>query len=115
MLRERAPSFLYAALLLGLLPLVIASPHGGDDSQMVDIEGMKMDGMGAETSKVYKSPMEQGPLSYFRLEEHSSWIYGHIFVMTICWAGILPISKTFYLCRGGSSETNNSRHHVQRS
>lgn len=97
MLRERASSLLYTALLLGLLPTAFATPHGGDESRHSDMGGMDMDrmNMAHPVSSPNNSTMDPGPMNYYRLGEKTGWIYGHIFVMTICWAVVLPLCKNF--------------------
>jgi hypothetical protein len=89
---ELASSFLYSALVLGILPLAIATPHGNDESEH---SGMAMDGMSMAHSVWSPSnfTMDPGPTSYYRLGEKTGWIYGHVFVMTICWTVVLPLSK----------------------
>lgn len=54
----------------------------------------------SSTPSPSNSTMDAGPMSYYRLGEKTAWIYGHIFVMTICWTVVLPLSKASTLkCR----------------
>ncbi|TLD20028.1 hypothetical protein E2P81_ATG09098 [Venturia nashicola] len=89
---------LYSALLLGL-PLAIASPHGNDGSGHSNMGGMDMDMSMASSSIPSNSTIDPGPMSYFRLGEKTAWIYGHIFVMTICWTILLPLSVMFSIAK----------------
>lgn len=91
MLCQRISRLSQTALLLGLLPIALASAHGDDHGASMD-----MGGMGAMSSHdAPKTPQSSEPLpmTYFRLGEHSGWIYGHIFVMTLTWTVILPLGK----------------------
>jgi hypothetical protein len=94
MLRELASSLLYLALLLGVLPLAIATPHGSDESGLSNMAGMDMDGMSVahSASSSSNSTIDPGPMSYYHLGKKTGWIYGHIIVMTICWTVVLPLS-----------------------
>jgi hypothetical protein len=84
--------FLRLMLLLGALSLAIASTHGddlpagpaGSTSELVPY---------GEMAELYST--DQGALSYFRLTKNSSWMYGHIIVMTLCWAIALPVCKLY--------------------
>lgn len=96
---QKHSSLLYSALLLSL-PLAIASPHGGDEIGHSNMGGMDMDmSMAHSSSSPSNSTMDPGPLNYYRLGEKTAWIYGHIFVMTICWTVVLPLSKASPLTR----------------
>lgn len=58
--------------------------------------------MAHSSSSPSNSTIDPGPMSYFRLGEKTAWVYGHIFVMTICWTVVLPLSKASILLRGDS-------------
>jgi hypothetical protein len=100
MLRQRTNQLCRAALLLGLVPLVIANAHGDEVTPSMDMGGMNTDGVNSMTS----TQMEQGPMSYFRYPDHGRWIYGHIFVMTLGWTVVLPVGKIFETSNGIYSE-----------
>ncbi|KAE9964492.1 hypothetical protein BLS_008278 [Venturia inaequalis] len=87
---QKHSSLLHSALLLGL-PLAIASPHGSNGSGHSEMGAMDMS-MAHSSSSPSNSTIDPGPMSYFRLGEKTAWIYGHIFVMTICWTVVLPLS-----------------------
>jgi hypothetical protein len=94
MLRQRISNLSQTALLLGLLPIALASAHGDDHGASMD-----MGGMGEMTSShgppAASQSSEPIPPSYFRHTEYSGWIYGHIIVMTLTWTVILPLGKYF--------------------
>jgi hypothetical protein len=91
MLRQRISYLTQTALLLGLLPLAIASAHGDDHGQNMD--------MGSSGKMLSHSPptashtTDKAPLTYFRLDSYSRWIYGHIMIMTLTWTVLLPLGK----------------------
>lgn len=47
----------------------------------------------SDIGSVALNSSEPPPLTYFRLSEHSGWIYGHIAIMTITWTIFLPLGE----------------------
>lgn len=114
MTRDRSISILRAALLLGLLPLVIAGPHGTSVDSKMDMGDMGADGMNMGHSAQNISQVDAGPMNYFRFGEYSGWIYAHIAIMVVTWTAILPLGELvcpIYMRR--KAETTYRRH-VQR-
>lgn len=74
------PSALAGIALLGLLPAVAA--HGDEH------EGMA--GMGGMAATNVTKPVDP---TYFRTEEYSALMTGHIAVMTITWVFVLPLGQ----------------------
>lgn len=68
-------------LLLGLVSLTTALPHG--DGEAKDMGEMALAG------PVGNVTMD----TYFLYPEHRGWIYGHIAAMTVAWAILLPICE----------------------
>jgi hypothetical protein len=92
MLQKRMVFGLQLAISLATLPLAVASVHSGDESPRHSVANVTNFSTYAETGERYATE-EKGAQNYFRLIEHSAWIYGHILVMTICWTIILPLCK----------------------
>lgn len=89
------PLLLPTALLLGLLPIVTANAHSGNHALNPDTT-MEMPQPAAMTPQFDDHELE----NYFRLGQYSAWMNGHIFVMILTWAVLLPLGKTFlYLAR----------------
>jgi hypothetical protein len=93
MLRQRISHLSQTALLLGLLPIALASAHGDDHGASMNMGGMGE--MSSHSAPAASQSAEPIPPSYFRHAEHSGWIYGHIIVMTLTWTVILPLGKYF--------------------
>lgn len=72
-----------AALLLQLLPLVVA--HGDEH------HGEAMD-MSAQDVSV-PQPQTAGPQSYWRLTEYATLMYWHIALEILAWVVVLPVGK----------------------
>lgn len=54
---------------------------------------MRDESVAHPTSSSNNSTVDSGIMSYYRLGEKTTWIYGHIFVMTITWTVVLPLGK----------------------
>ena len=92
MLRQRISQLSQTALLLGLLPIALASAHGDDHGASMDMGG-GMGEMSSHSAPAASQSSEPIPPNYFRLAEHSGWIYGHIIVMSLTWTVALPLGK----------------------
>ncbi len=79
-----------AALLLALLPVVIA--HGDEHN------GDSMD-MSPQSGPAPVAQQDGVPQSYWRLSEHASLMYWHVALEILAWVVILPVGTlTVYLC-----------------
>ncbi|KAK3049598.1 hypothetical protein LTR09_009019 [Extremus antarcticus] len=89
---SRILSVASAALLLGVLPLVVAYDDDGTD--------MKMD-MGGNSAKVDPSTVSAAaaPPNYFRHAHYDAWIYAHIGTMILAWCFVLPLSLMLSVAR----------------
>jgi hypothetical protein len=94
MLRKSMIPFLQVVFLLSTLQLATAGAHGHDEAPDSDMRGVAKHLPNVETGDSLNADKEA--LNYFHLAENTTWIYGHILVMTICWTIILPLCK-FYL------------------
>lgn len=88
MLLQRTSWLLTTALLFRLLPVAFAAAHGDEHGA-----GSGMDEMASHVGAAALNSSEPPRLTYFRLGEHSGWIYGHIAIMTLTWTVILPLGK----------------------
>ena len=82
MFSARTISRASSALLVALLPIVVA--HGGGH------ESMDMGHGGNATD----SPKEDYPDTYFAHTEHTGVIYTHIALMVLAWVFVLPVGES---------------------
>ena len=80
--RGRAVTLATAALLLELLPLVVAHGDGDDHTK----EGMDM--------PAAPQPVDGGSRSYWSLTEHAGLMYMHIGLEMIAWFVVLPVGMS---------------------
>lgn len=90
MLRQRNLLLPQLALLLGLVPIAIAAAHGDDHASNMDMGQMM-----PPSTPTASQASDKAPLTYFRLDMYSGWIFGHIVVMTLTWTVLLPLGKSF--------------------
>jgi hypothetical protein len=90
----RAFLSLRSAILLALLPLVLAFPHGEEHGTApVAQGGMESMNMNSPNSSSTAYSESFNTPSYFRYSSHGGWMYGHILAMVVSWAILLPLSK----------------------
>jgi hypothetical protein len=94
MVRLQAWQLLQTALLLGLLPLVTAIPHGDENSSdsaaHSDMASMNMH---PNSNSSLGQTGSFGQPNYFRYSSYGIWMYGHILSMVLAWTILLPLSK----------------------
>jgi nitrate reductase gamma subunit len=86
MSRARTAIVATAALLLGVLPLVVAH---GDESKHGD-----MDMHDAPQPPVSQS---EAPTSYWSLSEHAGLMYMHIALEVFAWFIVLPVGRLLHV------------------
>ncbi|KAF2399972.1 hypothetical protein EJ06DRAFT_538196 [Trichodelitschia bisporula] len=88
----RTRSLARSALLLStLLPTTLASPHGGAyDTMSTSAPAPAAAGNATAGTE---------PANYFRHDGSGAWIYGHIFLMSIAWIILLPLSAFLSVAR----------------
>ena len=79
-----------AALLLGVIPLVVA--HGDDGVYDMAAPGAHVE-HGMEMSANASVPVTMKLPSYFTHPEYTAWLYAHIALMTVGWVVVLPLGK----------------------
>ena len=87
-------AILAGALLLGVIPSVVAHGHGETENMSMDMGGMSS--AKPTIASVVNDTMIE-PASYFQLTEHAGLMFAHILLMTIGWVFVLPIGEYFCL------------------
>jgi hypothetical protein len=78
----RAVTLATAALLLEVLPLVVAHGHGdGSDDNSMDMHAAPQ-------------PVKNDSRSYWSLTEHVGLMYMHIALEVIAWFAVLPVGRS---------------------
>ncbi|KUJ14738.1 uncharacterized protein LY89DRAFT_735815 [Mollisia scopiformis] len=91
----RSPTFsaLAAAVLLGLLSVVVA--HGHDEDMNMDM-GVARPTIVSTTAPPTSVPV---PVTYWNYGEHQGLLTAHIALMTVAWIFVLPISVMISIAR----------------